>query len=452
MDGPKSVTATFQQTAYAVNVTIVGDGSILKEPNKTGYAPGEVVTITATPADDWTFGGWSGTETGTTNPLVVTVNSDENITATFIGPLTLETKVQGSGTVQVVPEKDIYTPGEQVELTAVPDDGWIFAGWTGDLTSTQNPAQIVMNKAKVITAVFVEPGVMVTDNFDRCSLGSDPWTFVNPLNDATATTNGAQLRIVVPATADHNVWKDGNNAPRIMQRANDANFDLRTRFQSNVTETFQMQGMIIEQDAGKYLRVDFSATADGQDTLFAYSFDPLLANPKKLIDLDISDAGVMELRVSRNVNTDRFTVSYRLNNDTDWTTAGTFTFDLTVTKVGLFAGNTKPKNGTTPAHTAIVDYFYNAADAVEPEDTPLLTVSTNGSGTVQRSPAGPLYACGSQVTLTPKPAIGWAFDSWSGDLSGSQSPVMVTVNGPKNIIANFVGSGLEYNLLPMIIR
>ena len=41
-----------------------------------------------------------------------------------------------------------YDHGTTVTLTAVPDDGWFFRQWTGDVTSTANPAEIVMNGAK----------------------------------------------------------------------------------------------------------------------------------------------------------------------------------------------------------------------------------------------------------------------------------------------------------------
>lgn len=47
------------------------------------------------------------------------------------------------------------------------------------------------------------------------------------------------------------------------------------------------------------------------------------------------------------------------------------------------------------------------------------------------------YAAGTEVTITAKPAKGYAFVAWDGDLSGSASSVTVTMNEPKTITAKF---------------
>ncbi|QIL77940.1 hypothetical protein G7064_05245 [Hymenobacter sp. HDW8] len=88
MSANKSITATFTQTpptTYTLTTTAsptVG-GSIGRSPNATSYASGTVVSLTATPAAGYTFTGWSGDATGTTNPLAVTMSANKSITATF---------------------------------------------------------------------------------------------------------------------------------------------------------------------------------------------------------------------------------------------------------------------------------------------------------------------------------------------------------------------------------
>lgn len=47
------------------------------------------------------------------------------------------------------------------------------------------------------------------------------------------------------------------------------------------------------------------------------------------------------------------------------------------------------------------------------------------------------YAAGTEVTITAKPAKGYAFVAWDGDLSGSASSVTVTMDEPKTITARF---------------
>jgi len=68
------------------------------------------------------------------------------------GEFSLSTAVQGNGTVS--PSGGHYHSGATVNLSAVPASGWRFAYWQGDLAGTQNPAPLVMNGNKSVTAVF----------------------------------------------------------------------------------------------------------------------------------------------------------------------------------------------------------------------------------------------------------------------------------------------------------
>jgi len=71
----------------------------------------------------------------------------------------------------------------------------------------------------------------------------------------------------------------------------------------------------------------------------------------------------------------------------------------------------------------------------------LATSATNGSITL--NPLGGVYSAGTVVTVTANPNSGYAFASWSGDLMGSVNPTNITMNGNKNVTANFtVSSGL----------
>jgi hypothetical protein len=67
-----------------------------------------------------------------------------------------------------------------------------------------------------------------------------------------------------------------------------------------------------------------------------------------------------------------------------------------------------------------------------------LTVTIDGSGSVTKNPDQATYSYGQVVTLTAVANSGWAFSYWSGDLSGSQNPKTITMNGNKAVTAHFV--------------
>ena len=68
---------------------------------------------------------------------------------------TLSVNVVGGGSVFLDPPGGTYDQGSDVELTAVPQLGWAFSGWSGDLTGGANPDTVTMDGDKNGTATFV---------------------------------------------------------------------------------------------------------------------------------------------------------------------------------------------------------------------------------------------------------------------------------------------------------
>ena len=68
----------------------------------------------------------------------------------------LSITMNGSGTVTKSPDKENYSSGAAVVLTAFPLEDWEFTNWSGGLTGSSNPATVTMNSNKNITANFEE--------------------------------------------------------------------------------------------------------------------------------------------------------------------------------------------------------------------------------------------------------------------------------------------------------
>ncbi|MFV9691925.1 MAG: InlB B-repeat-containing protein, partial [Desulfobacteria bacterium] len=143
--GNVSITPLFQEQ-YVLAVNAAGNGIVEKSPDQPTYTFGETITLTATADPGWVFTGWSGDLSGTDNPASIVMFEDRNISANFseIIQHTLNVTTDGNGTVTVEPDLPLYDLGQQVTLTATPDPDWVFTGWSGDLSGTDNPASIVM--------------------------------------------------------------------------------------------------------------------------------------------------------------------------------------------------------------------------------------------------------------------------------------------------------------------
>jgi hypothetical protein len=86
MDDDKQVTASFAAQPVTLEVDVVGQGSVEIEPDQgTEYKYGDLVTLTAVPAEEWVFDHWEGDVQGADkkNPAVYELNGDTELTAVF---------------------------------------------------------------------------------------------------------------------------------------------------------------------------------------------------------------------------------------------------------------------------------------------------------------------------------------------------------------------------------
>jgi len=163
MNADKVITATFTQNVYTPTITIVGNGSVTRNPNQANYTLGQVVTLTAVPTIGWTFAGWSGDVAGSANPIALTIDANPVVTATFTqDAYALTINTVGSGTVSKNPNLATYHYGDVVTLTATPAGGWNFANWSGALTGTTNPSALTITGAASVTATFTTGCVPIT--------------------------------------------------------------------------------------------------------------------------------------------------------------------------------------------------------------------------------------------------------------------------------------------------
>lgn len=145
-------------TQFAVTLTSnpVAGGSTNGEGS---YSSGTSVTITSAVNPGYTFTNWTDKATG----LPVSTSSSYTFALTgnraFVANFTLSTYTLTvtavNGIVTKTPDLAGYNYGAVVKLTAVPNAGYLFTGWTGDAAGLTNPLNISMTSNKKITATFV---------------------------------------------------------------------------------------------------------------------------------------------------------------------------------------------------------------------------------------------------------------------------------------------------------
>ena len=150
---------------YTLSVAAEEGGSVSSAGGS--YKSGQVVTITATANSEYVFSGWSNGSNE--NPLTVTINSSQVISASFDKKkyaLTISKVGEGSVTEELISSgrSTDYNSGSNVKLTAIPESGWGFLSWTGDFVGTDNPIEVNISEAKSITANFGQLNAVYLDD------------------------------------------------------------------------------------------------------------------------------------------------------------------------------------------------------------------------------------------------------------------------------------------------
>ncbi len=169
-----AVTATFTPT-FPLAVTISGSGAVHSSPDpdvncsagtcSQWYGRDTTVTLSASPADGFSFSGWSGACTGT-GSCTVTMDNAKSVAATFtLTSSRLTLSFAGSkGTIHSSPAPDInctagsctqwYGLGTIVTLTASADPVSYFSFWSGACSGSGTTCTLTMDQDRSVTAVF----------------------------------------------------------------------------------------------------------------------------------------------------------------------------------------------------------------------------------------------------------------------------------------------------------
>ncbi len=172
-----SPTQVGQNMQLAVSTS--GSGTITSAPSgincpttcSSSFPSGTQVTLTETPSGSGTgFAGWGGACSGTASTCTVTLNANQNVTASFQTQqtnyqLTVTTSGTSVGTVVSSPSgincpgtcTATFATGTAVTLTetpGAPNTFSMFAGWSGACTGTVATCNVTLSANQSVTATF----------------------------------------------------------------------------------------------------------------------------------------------------------------------------------------------------------------------------------------------------------------------------------------------------------
>ncbi|MCX6087489.1 MAG: GH25 family lysozyme [Caldiserica bacterium] len=165
-------------TSYTLLSAVMGNGLLGVEPLKGPYPAGSTVTFTARPAPGWEFTGWSGSVTGTANPLALTMDDNKSVLATF--------------------EKSV-DPNQHIITLSV---GSLVAHLDGQIVTLDTPPVIVGSRTLVPLRPIIEGlGGAITwvPETRSVEVGFNGTILLLQIGNRTAVVNGEAVVLDVPA-------------------------------------------------------------------------------------------------------------------------------------------------------------------------------------------------------------------------------------------------------------
>ena len=195
------VTVTVTSAPAGLKVTV--DGASYTTPRKFNWVQGASHTLTTTSPQGagtrYVFANWS--DGGAPSHSVVVPATSTTYTAGFTTQYLLTTKVSpaGTGAIAVSPSAGdgYYNSGTAVHVTATPAAGREFSAFTGDLTGSANPQNLVMSAPRSVTADFVPPpkfSLSLRHNGTFME-GASNATYTVTVQDTSATATGGAVTV-----------------------------------------------------------------------------------------------------------------------------------------------------------------------------------------------------------------------------------------------------------------
>lgn len=371
-------------------------------------------------------------------------------TYTTIPKLTLSSFPVVGGTTS---GEGLFAQGAKVAISAVPAVGYTFANWTDsgtiNIVSTSPNYQYTMFGNHALVANFLP---IVLGNF-AVNLSS------NPVAGGTTTGSGAYVigsDVAIEATPNPGYsfvnWTEGatvvstSSSYQITALSSIktwvANFKIIPAAQLAVVLSSSPAAGGTTAGSGAFLPGTSVTVAANHNT--GYSFVNWTEGSTVV---STSPAFTFVISTNRtliaNFTIDKFTIT---------TTAVNGTVVANPSQVNYNYGTSVQLTATPSVGYAFTSWSGDATSLLNPltismttnkniiaNFTALYTLNTTAvHGTVSKSPNQTSYLNGTSVQLVATANAGYIFTSWSGDATGTANPLSVSMNGNKNIAANFV--------------
>jgi PKD repeat protein/subtilisin family serine protease len=393
-EGPLVVTFTDTSTGNPTSwLWDFGDGqtSTAQNPTHTYNQPG-LYTVSLTVANV------EGSDTITLSDAINVYESVYSLQVTKIGDGSVNSLP--SGIACGLTCNAVFTAGTVVTLTATANPGSSFTQWSGDVSSTANPLIVTMDQARNITATFEPDSYDLTINLAGAGAGS-----------VTSLPTGIDCGDICSAP-----FQVGTVVTLTATATPGSSF---TQWSGDVSST--ANPLIVTMDQARNITATFEP--DSYDLTINLAGAGAGSVTSLPTGIDCGDICSAPFQVGTVV-----------------------TLTATATPGSSFTQWSGDVSSTANPLIVTMDQARNITATFEPDSYDLtINLAGAGAGSVTSLPTGidcgdicsAPFQVGTVVTLTATANPGSSFTQWSGDVSSTANPLIVTMDQARNITATF---------------
>ena len=474
MSAPQTVTANFVQqvqvtvgtTPSGISFTVDGAAYTAQQTFTWNVGSSHNLSTAAPPASggmQYAFTNWS--DGGATSHTVTAALNTTSYKATFSTSYLLTTAVNTTAGGSVDPPSgSYYTAGTLVHVTATPNTGYGFTGWTGAvLTPDFAASAIFMNAPQTVTANFARQlQVTVAANPPNVSISIDGTAYYGGttqtwLEGATHTLATTTPWNLIGTKYDFSNWSDGGAISHTVTAS-----ALTTSYTANFTTSYQLTAGTNIAAGGSVSPVSGTYYASGTVVSLTATPNPGYRFVNWTGPVANANSSTTNITMSAPQTvianfTDKLQVTVSCSDP-----AVSFSVDgipyVGTTMVTWILGSNHNLSTTSPqslsAGTQYVFAAWSDGGAISHQVTAseavtsysvhfntayqLTTRSSPANGGSISPSSGGYYPPGTAVNLSATPAPGFVFSGWTGAVANAGSAITsVVINGPTAVTANF---------------
>ncbi|WP_010197281.1 InlB B-repeat-containing protein [Bacillus sp. m3-13] len=306
--------------------------------------------------------------------------------------------VVGQGQATISPAKDVYDEGDEITIEAVPEPGWKFIGWEGDITDTINPLNLTIIENLDVTAIFEEE------------------------EDYELTINReGEGEIIRSSLSD--TFAPSENVTLTASPADGWEF---ARWEGSVNT--YTESITVKMDSDKELTAVFRKVEEevSSPTPAPPTAPPPVQTPTTYtLSTSVNEGGSVNHNGGGSSIKEGTTVTLTATPYDGWEF---------VRWEGSASGSSSTVSITMNENKSVRAIF------TKKQTTPTnysISTSTSGDGSISKNLSGSTFVEGTVITLTASAAPGWEFVGWEGDSTSTSPSISITLTRNMSVVAVF---------------